>query len=255
MRRLLSLTLALSLPVAAQVQEQITVERILVDARVTDYHGDVILGLKPADFTVKVDGKAASVESVEWIPETAAQRELAGLDDAIVDRAPSPGEWSVRETVAHAIEVERSSRAPTEYAPARAPSDPVRMPDHRRPTADPADTAGATSAIVARFAVRRAETDAAFAWLDDQALLARPTVWTGVEVDVRHRLHRFGSHIVEHTYQCEKAIRARDAYGGDARTICRKIGATRGLHERGSDVRLLDSLDTALAEKARIARP
>ena len=71
---------------AAQVQEQITVERILVDARVTDYQGDVVLGLKPSDFTVKVDGKIANVESVEWIPETAAQREIAGLDDA----APPP---------------------------------------------------------------------------------------------------------------------------------------------------------------------
>ena len=81
MRRLLAFTLALSFPIAAQVQEQITVERILVDARVTDYHGDVVLGLKPADFTVKVDGKAASVESVDWIPETAAQREIAGFDD------------------------------------------------------------------------------------------------------------------------------------------------------------------------------
>jgi VWFA-related protein len=82
MRRLLALTLVLSFPLAAQVQEQITVERILVDARVTDYNGDMILGLTPPDFTVKVDGKVANVESVEWIPETAAQREIAGMDDA-----------------------------------------------------------------------------------------------------------------------------------------------------------------------------
>jgi hypothetical protein len=84
-------------------------------------------------------------------------------------------------------------------------------------------------------------------------LLARPTLWSGVEVDVRHRLHRFASHIAEHTYQCEKAIRAFDAYGGDARTICRHIGALRGLHERRSDAQTLGALDAALAEKARIA--
>ncbi|HEX7419987.1 MAG TPA: VWA domain-containing protein [Thermoanaerobaculia bacterium] len=82
MRRILALTLSLSFPLAAQVQEQITVERILVDARVTDYNGDMILGLTPSDFTVKIDGKIANVESVEWIPETAAQREIAGMDDA-----------------------------------------------------------------------------------------------------------------------------------------------------------------------------
>lgn len=61
--------------------ETITVERILVDARVTDYNGDPVLGLKPADFHVKVDGVNATVESVEWIPENAVARELAGVDD------------------------------------------------------------------------------------------------------------------------------------------------------------------------------
>ncbi|HEV8659047.1 MAG TPA: hypothetical protein VGS96_10500 [Thermoanaerobaculia bacterium] len=65
----------------AQVREQIVVERILVDARVTDDMGDPILGLTAADFIVKIDGKLAKVESVDWIPETAAQREIAGIDE------------------------------------------------------------------------------------------------------------------------------------------------------------------------------
>lgn len=81
MRRLIVVTLLFALPVAAQVQEQITVERILIDARVTDYQGDPILGLGPDDFVVKVDGKLAKIESVEWIPETAAQREIASIDE------------------------------------------------------------------------------------------------------------------------------------------------------------------------------
>jgi VWFA-related protein len=61
--------------------ETITVERILVDARVTDYNGDPLLGLKPADFKVKIDGVDAVVESAEWIPENAVARDLSGLDD------------------------------------------------------------------------------------------------------------------------------------------------------------------------------
>ena len=77
------LLLATSAP--AQVQEHITVERIIVDARVTDDRGNPITGLKAADFHVRVDGKPASVESVEWIPETAAARELANIDAAIAD--------------------------------------------------------------------------------------------------------------------------------------------------------------------------
>ena len=65
-----------------QYQERITVERILIDARVTDSRGNPITDLKPADFRVRVDGKPAIVESVDWIPETAAERELAEIDKA-----------------------------------------------------------------------------------------------------------------------------------------------------------------------------
>ncbi len=61
--------------------EQITVERVLVDARVTDSRGDPILGLGTADFEVRIDGKPGTVESVEWIPETAAARVAAGVDE------------------------------------------------------------------------------------------------------------------------------------------------------------------------------
>lgn len=65
---------------AQQLQETITVERILIDARVTDGAGEPILSLGPSDFRVKVDGKLARVESVVWIPETAAAREIADID-------------------------------------------------------------------------------------------------------------------------------------------------------------------------------
>jgi len=69
----------------AQVQEHITVERIIVDTRVTDDRGNPVTGLIAKDFHVRIDGKAASVESCEWIPETAAARELANIDAAIAD--------------------------------------------------------------------------------------------------------------------------------------------------------------------------
>ncbi len=75
--------LAALLLLAAQTQtfqEKITVERILVDARVTDSYGNPILGLKPSDFRVRVDGVPATVESVDWVPETPAARAEAGLD-------------------------------------------------------------------------------------------------------------------------------------------------------------------------------
>ena len=160
----------------------------------------------------------------------------------------------MRETLTHAIRVERSYRTNVEYSMARSAAEPVLMPAERRPQPDPADTAGGTLDILLRFAMRRAETDASLAQRDP-AGLARPTMWDEIEVDVRFRLHRFASHIAEHAYQCEKAIRALDAYGGDARTICRRIGAMRGMHERRTDPARLRALDAALEDKARIAQP
>jgi hypothetical protein len=177
---------------------------------------------------------------------------LAGLDVALLDLEPAPGEWSVRATLAHAIGVERSYRTNTEYSIARTVAEPVLMPAERRPKADPADTEGGIPEILTRFAARRAETDASLAATDESAL-ARPTMWGGAEVDVRFRLHRFGSHIAEHTYQCEKAVRALGAFGGDARAIVMRIGALRGLHERRTDPARLRALDAALEETARLA--
>ena len=50
-------------------------ERVLVDARITDFDGNPIRGLQPKDFRVRIDGKDAVVESVVWVPETAVARE------------------------------------------------------------------------------------------------------------------------------------------------------------------------------------
>ena len=79
MRRL-PLLLLLALSASAQLQEKMTVERVIVDARVTDSVGEAITGLTVNDFKVRIDGKPAKVESIEWIPETAVQRELAEID-------------------------------------------------------------------------------------------------------------------------------------------------------------------------------
>src|SRR5579859_7809844 len=84
MRRLIFL-LALAGTASAQMQEKITVERIIVDARVTNDRGDAITGLTKADFRVRIDDRPAVVESVEWIPETEAARALADIDKPPVE--------------------------------------------------------------------------------------------------------------------------------------------------------------------------
>jgi hypothetical protein len=178
---------------------------------------------------------------------------LAGIDDDLLDLAPAEGEWCMRETLAHAIGVERSYRANTQHALVRRDSEPLTLPADRRPTPDPADTSGGVLDILAAFAARRADTDAALAGLDADQMV-RPSQWGQYAVphhiDVRFRLHRFASHIVEHTVQCEKTTVALGVTLNDPRAVVRAIGATRGAHERRSSRAVLDALDAALIARA-----
>ncbi|HET7437060.1 MAG TPA: VWA domain-containing protein [Thermoanaerobaculia bacterium] len=91
-----ALLVAVAVPVRshAQVSETITVARILLDVRVTDYKGEAILDLGEGDFAVEIEGKPAKVESVTWVPDTAAARIIAGLDEPQrlpdTDESPAP---------------------------------------------------------------------------------------------------------------------------------------------------------------------
>ena len=49
-------------------REQARVERVVLDAYVTDRYGDPIPDLGPVDFRVRVDGRYVELESAEWIP-------------------------------------------------------------------------------------------------------------------------------------------------------------------------------------------
>src|ERR1051325_9975641 len=73
-----------------QLQEQITVERVIVDARVTDAEGNPITGLKPSDFKVTIDGKPAKVEAADWTPAPETQREIDETAGAAAAPGPAP---------------------------------------------------------------------------------------------------------------------------------------------------------------------
>lgn len=58
--------------------------------------------------------------------------------------------------------------------------------------------------------------------------MTRPTIWVRREVDVRFRLHRFASHLVEHTVQCEKTLDALAWHQAEGRRIVRRVTAALG---------------------------
>src|SRR3989442_1621529 len=72
--------------------ERVDVARIIVDARVVDGAGQPVLGLRADDFSVKIDGKPARVDSAAWVGGD-AQPDRKPLDSfRTVDSAQSPRE-------------------------------------------------------------------------------------------------------------------------------------------------------------------
>jgi VWFA-related protein len=67
------------------VEEQAVVERVIVDAHVSEPDGTPIPSLGPSDFVVKVDGKPVPLEAVDWLPVGTPEidsRTLAALSPA-----------------------------------------------------------------------------------------------------------------------------------------------------------------------------
>ncbi|HSP93325.1 MAG TPA: VWA domain-containing protein [Thermoanaerobaculia bacterium] len=76
-------------------REEARVERVVVDAYVTDQYGDPIPGLGPADFRVRVDGKPVELESADWIPadlpELPVGEALSAAPEGKPISLPAPG--------------------------------------------------------------------------------------------------------------------------------------------------------------------
>jgi VWFA-related protein len=92
MRRLALLLSFFSAAAAgAQFQETVTVERILIDVRVTEAGGEPIRDLTAADFEVRIGRKPAAIESVTWVGagEERGDR-LSSRSDAAEERPESP---------------------------------------------------------------------------------------------------------------------------------------------------------------------
>jgi hypothetical protein len=178
---------------------------------------------------------------------------LAGLDEPLLDAAPAPDEWPLRQTLRHVLTSELRYDAHTGWARRRGESDPIRIPEPMLP-AEP-DAAGSLSDLLGRLAKAREQSDRRHSSTSPHEM-TRPTIWAGFDVDVRFRLHRFGGHLAEHTVQCEKTLALLDGFrDSEARRIVRRISAMRGLHEHVSEPAVLDGLDREHERRARSLAP
>jgi hypothetical protein len=177
---------------------------------------------------------------------------LTGLPAELLDVEPASQQWPVRETLRHMLAVEVRYAIQTRYAVERADSDPMRIADDRLPTAPQMDVTGEVGAILARLGQARGETNARLGDLP-AAALTRPSRWIDYEIDVRFRLHRFAAHIVEHTIQCEKTLRALDWRPTEGRRIARRLAGLLGEIEGLGAAAAVRELETRLIEHATSA--
>jgi len=179
---------------------------------------------------------------------------LIGLPTDVLDRVPREGEWPVREILRHVIVIEGRYAVQTRYAVDRADTDPMRVADDKMPTPAQTNATGSIAEILARVAEARAETDRRLGELPIAAM-TRPTQWIQYDVDVRFRLHRFASHIIEHTVQCEKALAALGWRATEGRRIVRRLTALLGELEGLSGRAGAREIEACFVERAASSAP
>ncbi|TMC74554.1 MAG: hypothetical protein E6J15_09010 [Chloroflexi bacterium] len=161
---------------------------------------------------------------------------LVGREDSLLDTGRD-GDWSLRDLLRHAIAVELRYAAQVEYSATRAESDPVEirpglLPCDRLSPPEPefaGSRDGGIPDVLELLGKARAGSDVRLANVPDTAL-TRPSLWGTARIDVRMRLHQIAAHLTESTIQIEKIVGS----AGELRSIIRRCGTTRGMHERWS---------------------
>jgi hypothetical protein len=166
---------------------------------------------------------------------TAARWDLQGLllplDDSLLDRDPGGGEWTLRATIGHILEVqERYTRSTVEAVERGRRGEPMPpSPPRTPPSAQPITHAPGTFADVRRRLDDLVDgAIALFADLDDESGLSGEAVWAGFPVTARFRLYRGTAHLREHTIQVEKTLAMLDHRPREVDRLARLVASAYG---------------------------
>ena len=128
---------------------------------------------------------------------------LMGLTDEDLDEIPidPPGEWPLRTTLEHTLDVEHSYRDNTLWAVEKYRTGESFEPMPRKPGQKHPD-ASIDDFVRLLDEARETTLDQLMDLTDDE--LRATTTWAGIDCDVRFRLMRFAQHEREHTAQIRK---------------------------------------------------
>src|SRR5579859_1065449 len=159
---------------------------------------------------------------------------LIGVDDEIGGHAPADGEWPVKVAIAHIVATERQFYGRIHYAVERQRSGdnrPLEMAQTdleefvgRQLNRDVLESQP-LSAIRAAQDRLHERVLAEFVDLTDDDLRAPSVWWEEYHYEARFRMHRFESHLRQHTIQVEKILVALGRGPTEARRLARLIYA------------------------------
>ena len=134
---------------------------------------------------------------------------LVGVATDEFDRQPTPDEWQLRAVMAHIMRTERGFLARIMYALEQKNIEPLSvMPDEHlnRYGRREADPIGSMGEIMARYDALHDRVLGELGPLSDEQLTTPSLWWEGYPVEIKFRMHRFDSHLREHTIQVDKTL-------------------------------------------------
>jgi hypothetical protein len=182
------------------------------------------------------------------------QAALLGIGPDDEDRAPAAEEWPLRRIVAHIIGAELGFFAVVKYAldgHRRGDWRPAKIPDEAWEPLFGEDVAliearldGPLAGMRSYHEVLHERIVREFAAIGEEELALPSIYWEGYELSLRFRLHRFDSHLRQHTVQIDKTRESIGRSPNEAQRLLRLIyaalaeaeGATIGAWEIGTEL-------------------
>ena len=191
------------------------------------------------------------------------QSALLGVEGDEEDRAPAEGEWPLRRVVGHIAGAEVGFYVVVKYALDRYRSGdarPVEIPDEEWDTILGEDITSVEAILDGPLAGIRSYQKAfherilrEFAGISEEELAMPSMYWEEYALSLRFRLHRFDSHLRQHTVQVEKTLAAIDRSPSEAKRLSRLLyaalaeaeGPAIGARDIGAELRRLTAATIA----------
>ena len=163
------------------------------------------------------------------------QSALFGLSESQANQIPAENEWSVRQVYAHILGAEINFSAAIRYALEKHRAgnwSPERMSDEddlritgMNETEYDSLTNGSFKDMLTFHRQFHPDLIEEFSTIADNELELPSTFWEDTRFPIRHRLHRYEAHFIQHTVQIDKTLHATNQSPAETKRLIRYLFA------------------------------